>query len=85
MGMGSWMITSSAYWGSSDSDEEAHNIPPISNMVRKKKQTKCVVPVKWNLNGWQAFIKSNYDKVRSLPNKERFCALSKMYKIGTQE
>ena len=54
-------------------------------MARKKKQTKVVIPVKKALNDWQAFIKANYDKVRSLPNKERFRALSKMYKIDSKE
>ena len=83
MGMGSRMIVSSAYWGSSDLDDDDYYIPPISNMARKKKQTKVVIPVK-KLNAWQTYIKSNYDKVRSLPNKERFRALSKMYKIDTQ-
>ena len=79
MGMGSRMVTSSAYWGSSDSDDENYYIPPISNMARKKKQTKAI-PVKRTLNAWQAFIKSNYDKVRQFPNKERFKKLSQMYK-----
>ena len=83
--MGSRMIVSSAYWGSSDSDDDDYYIPPISKMARKKKQTKVVIPVKKALNAWQAFIKSNYNKVRSLPNKERFRALSKMYKIDTQD
>ena len=84
MGMGSRMVTSSAYWGSSDSDDE-YNVSPIRNsMARKKKQTK-VIPVKRTLNAWQAYIRSNYNKVRSLPNKERFRALSKMYKIDTQD
>ena len=63
MGMGLRMITSSAHWGSSDSDDENYYIPPIQNtMARKKKQTK-VIPVKRTLNAWQAFIKSNYDNV----------------------
>ena len=84
MGMGSRMIVSSAYWGSSDSDDDDYYIPPISNMARKKK-TKVVVPVKKALNAWQEYIKSNYDKVRSLPNKERFCALNKMYKIDNKQ
>ena len=45
MGMGSRMVTSSAYWGSPDSDDE-YNVSPIRNsMARKKKQTK-VIPVK---------------------------------------
>ena len=84
--MGSRMIVSSAYWGSSDSDDENYYISPIRNiMARKKKQTKVVIPVKKTLNAWQTYIKSNYDKVRSLPNKERFRALSKMYKIDTQD
>ena len=49
MGMGSRMVTSSAYWGSSDSDDE-YNVSPIRNtMARKKKQTK-VIPVKRTLN-----------------------------------
>ena len=84
MGMGSRMIVSSAYWGSSDSDDDDYYIPPISKMARKKKQTKVVIPVK-RLNAWQACIKSNYDKVRSLPNKKRFRALSKMYKIDNKQ
>ena len=50
-------------------------------MPRKTK----IVPYKKSLNAWQNYIKSNYDKVRSLPNKERFRALSKMYKIDTQD
>ena len=84
MGMGSRMVTSSAYWGSSDSDDE-YNVSPIRNtMARKKKRIK-VIPVKRTLNPWQVFIKSNYDRVRSLPNKERFRALSKMYKIDNKE
>ena len=58
-------------------------IKPITNtMARKKKQTKVVIPVaKKTLNAWQAYIKSNYGKVRSLPNNEQFRALSKMYKM----
>ena len=28
---------------------------------------------------WKDFVKANYDKVRSLPNKERFKKLSEMY------
>ena len=83
--MGSRMIVSSAYWGSSDSDDDDYYIPPITNTMARKKKTKVVVPVAKTLNAWQAFIKSNYDKVRSLPNKERFRALSKMYKIDTQD
>ena len=79
MGMGSCIITSSAYWGSSDSDDDEYNVSPISNMARKKKQTK-VISVKRTLNAWQAFIKSNYEKVRKFPNKERFKKLSQMYK-----
>ena len=52
MGMGSRMITSSAYWGSSDSDDENYYISPIqNNMARKKKKTK-VIPVKRTLNAW---------------------------------
>ena len=85
MDMGSRMIVSSAYWGSSDSDDDEYNVSPIRNTMARKKKTKVVIPVKKSLNGWQAFIKSNYDKVRSLPNKERFRALSKMYKIDTQD
>ena len=73
------MITPSAYWGSSNSDYNYY-IPPISNMTCKKEQTKVTAPVAKILNPWQAYIKSNYDKVRSLPNKERFRALSDMYK-----
>ena len=50
MGMGLRMITSSAYWGSSDSDDDEYNVSPIqNNMARKKKQTK-VIPVKRTLN-----------------------------------
>ena len=79
MGMGSRVVTSSAYWSSSDSDDENYYIPPISNMARKKKQTK-VIPVKRTLNPWQAFIKSNYDKVRPLPNKERLVHLVRCIK-----
>ena len=71
MGMGSRMIVSSAYWGSSDSDDDEYNVSPISNMARKKKQTKDI-SLKRTLYSWQIYIKSNYDKVRSLPNKERF-------------
>jgi len=44
-----------------------------------------MVPYKKSLNAWQNYIKQNYDKVRSLPNKQRFRALSKMYKIDTQD
>ena len=44
-----------------------------------------IVPYKKSLNAWQNYIKSNYDKVRSLPNKERFRALSKMYKIDNRD
>ena len=85
MGMGSRYIVSSTYWGSSDSDDGDYYMLPISNtMARKKKQTKVVIPVK-KLNAWQAFIKSNYDKVSSLPSKGRFRALSKMYKTDTKE
>ena len=29
---------------------------------------------------WKDFVKANYDKVRSLPNKDRFKKLSEMYK-----
>ena len=83
--MGSRMIVSSAYWGSSDSDDDDYYIPPIRNTMARKKKTKVVVPVKKALNAWQAFIKSNYDKVRSLPNKETFRALSKMYKIDNKQ
>ena len=84
MGMGSRMVTSSAYWGSSDSDDE-YNVSPIRNtMARKKKQTR-VIPVKRTLNAWQAYIKSNYDKVRQFPNKERFKKLSQMYKIDNKD
>ena len=49
-----------------------------------RKKTK-IVPYKKSLNAWQNYIKQNYDKVRSLPNKQRFRALSKMYKIDTQD
>ena len=48
------------------------------------KKTK-MVPYKKSFNAWQNYIKQNYDKVRSLPNKQRFRALSKMYKIDTQD
>ena len=54
-------------------------------MAHKKKQTKVTAPVEKTLNAWQTYIKSNDDKVRSLPNKERFRALSKMYKMDTQD
>ena len=46
--MGLRMIASSAYWGS-DSDDDYY-IPPISNMARKKKQTKNTIPVAKTLN-----------------------------------
>ena len=36
MGMGSRMVTSSAYWGSSDSDDE-YNVSPIRNTMARKK------------------------------------------------
>ena len=83
--MGSRYIVSSAYWGSSDSDDDDYYIPPIQNTMARKKKTQVVVPVVKKLNPWQEYIKSNYDKVRSLPNKERFRALSKMYKIDNKE
>ena len=85
MGIGSRYIVSSAYWGSSDSDDDEYNVSLIRNSMARKKKTKVVVPVVKTLNAWQSFIKSNYDKVRSLPNKERFRALSKIYKIDTKE
>jgi hypothetical protein len=85
MGMGSRMIVSSAYWGSSDSDDDDYYIPPTTNTMARKKKTKVVVPVKKALNAWQEYIKSNYDKVRLLPNKERFRALSKMCKIDNKQ
>ena len=44
-----------------------------------------MVPYKKSLNAWQNYIKNNHDKVRSLPNKQRFRASSKMYKIDTQD
>ena len=85
MGIEPRMVISSAYWSSSDSDDEKYYIPPIqNNMARKKKQTK-VIPVKRTLNSWQIYIKSNYDKVRFLPNKERFKNSSQMYKIDNRE
>jgi len=50
-------------------------------MPRKTKEMKTY---KKSLNQWQAYIKSNYDKVRQFPNKERFKRLSQMYKIDNR-
>ena len=46
MGMGSRYIVSFAYWGSSDSDDDEYNVPPIRNTMARKKKTKIVIPVK---------------------------------------
>ena len=44
--MGSRMIVSSAYWGSSDSDDDEYNVSPIRNTMARKKKTKVVTPEK---------------------------------------
>ena len=54
MGIDSRMITSSAHWGSSDSDDDdEYNVSPIRNTMARKKKTKVVIPVAKTLNPWQ--------------------------------
>ena len=81
MGMGSRMITSSSYWISSDSDDDNYNITPIQTSTMARTREQKMSPKKRRpLNAWQAFIRDNYDKVRTvMPHTDRFKKLSKMY------
>ena len=84
MSTGDIMFPSCSYWWSSDSDSNNYITPIGNTMTRKKKQIRFT-PVKNSLNAWQTYTKSNYDRVRSLPNKERFKKLSEMHKIDNIE
>ena len=64
---------------SSDFDDDDYNVPPVSNIARKKKQIRVIPVVKKTLNTWQAYIKSNYDKIGSLQKKQRFKKLIYIY------